>query len=643
MPPPAGGGDDTTVQKLEFQAEFDPASLQKVTAETEALKNSQVEAAKATGEGIDKSNMEYDAKQRKRDEDALEKFHQNLKSREEKHVESLNALEAANERYYQGVENKEKFERTQRIIQQQREETEQKMQDAQEGAAGAPPQFASIGRSVLAGLGIGAGAFGLASLIGTLRQARESLRELRLESMQFSAITGFGGGEGSGAMAGLGLGAFASRTARENVGLVSRDQAVRLAGVLGRGGFGAGEITGVGGLGEEAVEAAAITGTPLEEVGRIFSMMRNKLEIDADKISDAFLDLKITADDLKVPFKEFMENTMQVAQQIKPFGGEIKDAEKLVAEFAKELRDGTVTLSQVAKLALGGFSGAQEGPMAFLAQELMLTGPPELQKILSGAGGPLGQTEALRQVFRGERGAGVQEAAIRAGTGVVGGMVGQVGGEGATEETTIALQRRLFQMFGIDLPDSIKGVTEVMAFLKRGVANQIDVQKDREDVEKEFVDHMKNLRDEAGGLAATFAVVSREFWETILDPFGAAERASAGLTPERFQDVEQGMIRKQAMLTGGLGPGGKLIGTPQVGASFFERAATAAGTTDRPIGDFLTDVQQRAGGGVSIQLGDIRVDVRDLESVMQNLEGQTLVAVKDWARKEGFMNLQTNR
>ncbi len=631
MPPPTGPSEAT--QKLSFEVEFSPEQIAKVAQQAEEIKQVQINAANEQVAKLVELGDKVSADQLKRDEEEIAKFHENLKTKEEKHVEYLNRLQEANERYYQATRNREEFERNQELIEKQREDVESRMADA-EGGAGLPPGLSGIGKSVLGGLGVGLGIFSLAGLISSLREAREGLRALRLESLQFAAIAGFGGAEGGpgNIAAAQGVTGFARRIELQNIGLVSRDEAMRLAGILGRGGFEPSEITRAGGLGEQAIELGAVTGTPMEEVARTFAMMRNQLQIPVNDLRNAFLDLKITADDLDVPFKEFMENTVQVAKQIKPFGGDMEDARKLVGEFIKEIQDGTVTLSQIANLALGGFAGAREGPMAFLAQELMVSGPPEVQRLLSGAGGPLGQVEALRRAFRGEIPGIDRQALIQAGTGVVGGMVGRVGGDG-TEFEEAALQRRLFQIFGIDLPESVSGMTEILKFLERGMADTVDVQGRRIEVEEQLVEHMIRVRDEAENLADAVGITWRRLREFVVDPVGFGMETAAAMSPAEFQRAEDPMAMGGGM---GVGAGAAGFAVPMRrfgrGAleGFLQRAGVAAAGQGLPVGEFIGEVRREGENLVLVNIGGVRVNVEDLRSVMEESSKQMAANVKTW-------------
>ncbi len=595
---PATLNGDTPIQGLEFSLGFNDESLRETAAQGQAVIDEQEKRNQDLIQNSEDLDSAHRIRMAEREDEDLKKFETTIKSRELLEIEKVDRLIEVNERYYKSLEDQRQFNENRIKLEKQRQDLEDRI-ESPEGEAGAGAAIAGQGRGALTALGLG-GVLSIASLAGmvaALRSAREGVRALRLESLELIAISGGGGAGGMGAA--KGLSGFASQIERDLQ--IDRSKTLGVAGILARGGFEQGGEQGFGargGVTQQVLELERGTGTSAEDIASTFNMFRNELNISTGEMADAFKNVKATADALDVPFKTFAEQTINLSKQLEPFGFSLNDATEVVGEFIEDLERGAISMAQVARIATGGFSGAGEGELAFLAEQLMQPGalPEGIRAQLDQAGGPLGKIEFLRQAARGERGAEVRGAVGRAGAGVISGMAGDVAGADASPERLLNLQRRFFRMFGSDLPESAEAARRALDAMQNGFTITADKQDQISKLQEGYIETAKQYTEEHNSVINTLKIFGTQMFEGIMR---GTDLTGTDADPEARAPLTPGQFHRAAQTTMARVRGGELGGdesrTIARMIGFASREAAAGGGD---IGQFIGGATTTPGGTI---------------------------------------------
>ena len=191
-----------------------------------------------------------------------------------------------------------------------------------------------------------------------------------------------------------------------------------------------------------------------------------------------------------------------------------------------------------------------------------------------------------------------------------------------TEEEIIFLQRRLFQMVGIDLPDSVKGMTDVLDFLKDGFMKQAMTEEKRVAVEEEIIEHLERVRDEAENVWKLFKVIVGQGTEKLFGGGEADLAAALTGTPEEFR-------AKLPVARGGVGGSFASLSAGAMGRLLEQVSATAEFQGADP-GKFIGEIEREGQNVVFVNMGGVQVNVEDLRALVEDENLKLSVKVKDF-------------
>lgn len=267
------------------------------------------------------------------------------------------------------------------------------------------------------------------------------------------------------------------------------------------------------------------------------------LEVSADRFVDTFDRISATAASLHRPLEEYRKDVETLAMAMRKFGWGLEDANRYMAQYSQDIREGLITPGQIATMATVG-STISEGGAAFLLAGGF--GDERLDRYASAlreiGGSEMGQAHLIRTLASGRIGAGGNEKIVselkrrgidieREGGGLdviqrlLGAKIEGMLPEGTTEAEKSGWIAALASAFGINLEigyeqqmlDVMKGIKSNTEDIKNGAMTEEDKNKMRTYLEENrsisdaFKDAISKLwRDMAAEISITLGTILLE-------------------------------------------------------------------------------------------------------------------------------------
>jgi len=234
----------------------------------------------------------------------------------------------------------------------------------------------------------------LTFLGGSIAQAHSTLRESRIEGTKLAVSMGMEPD------AGFAMGQSVlelSRTrgiSKEDASSVMR----AFSPIASSGQAGAAELRGLAG---QALDMSTITGAGAPDIARLMTNFKVLEDVDMKQLANRFMSIDYAAKEAGVTTQSFVGWLNTAIDAGKIYNVSIDESKNLIGRFSTELREGTLTMTQVTAMQTA-VAKSPEGFRAFIGGKMAEQGGPVADYFSSiGATSAIGRATALRALGEG--------------------------------------------------------------------------------------------------------------------------------------------------------------------------------------------------------------------------------------------------